>query len=111
MVQVLSAGNDATDTIPQVVLEEFKLGRFQSAHHRGCPDGHLQVEDGNGGNSNSGQFCGLLAADGPRPVFVSDSRRLTATIRFFQFYGDYPEQDFSFSIKYKFLENATARTR
>ncbi len=134
----------------QLVLEEFKLGRFQSPHHRGCPDGHLQVyggfgggggggaarkRSGGGGSGSSsssssssalssvvgGQYCGRLPRGAPRPVVRSGEAavaaggggdgggggggggRLVANVRFFQFSGDDPEDDFSLRLRYKFL--------
>ena len=92
----------------QITLEEFKLGRFESHHHRGCPDGHLQIVDG---HRRGGQFCGI-AGGAPRPVFVSESGAVTATIRFYHFYGNQQLDDnFSFTMRYKFLSNETAAAR
>ena len=66
-----------------------------------------------GGGGGGGQYCGRLPRGAPRPVFLSadgggdggDSSpsRLVATIRFYQFYGDDPEDDFSLRLRYKFL--------
>ena len=92
----------------QIILDEFKLGRFQSSHHRGCPDGHLQIIDG---GLRGGQYCGMVLPDKPRPVFISESDSLTATLRFFQFYGEQLENNFSFRMRYKFLANETAKSR
>ena len=93
----------------QLTLEEFKLGRFESYHHRGCPDGHLQIADG---SSRGGQFCGIgEGAPGSRPVFVSESGAVTATIRFYHFYGQQLDENFSFTMRYKFLSNKTAAAR
>ena len=94
----------------QLTLEEFKLGRFESHHHRGCPDGHLQIADG---PRRGGQFCGAVDARAPRPVFVSESAAVTATIRFYHFYNGNQRLDdnFSFTMRYKFLSNKTAAAR
>ena len=50
----------------QVTLQDFRLGRFQSHLHSGCPDGHLQITEAKaeglappGSGSGSGQFCGI----------------------------------------------------
>ena len=98
----------------QITLEEFKLGRFESHHHRGCPDGHLQIVDG---HRRGGQFCGSIALGGkrPKPVFVSESGAVTATIRFYHFYNGNQQRladdNFSFTMRYKFLSNETAAAR
>ena len=59
------------------------------------------------GNSNNnaagGQFCGIVGPRQQRPVFISETNKLTATIRFFQFYGEQLENNFSFRLRYKFL--------
>ena len=96
----------------QLTLEEFKLGRFESHHHRGCPDGHLQIADGHL-RRGGGQFCGAVDARAPRPVFVSESAAVTATIRFYHFYNGNQRLDdnFSFTMRYKFLSNKTAAAR
>ena len=97
----------------QLTLEEFKLGRFESHHHRGCPDGHLQIADGHLRRGGGGQFCGAVDARAPRPVFVSESAAVTATIRFYHFYNGNQRLDdnFSFTMRYKFLSNKTAAAR
>lgn len=93
----------------QLTLEEFKLGRFQSSHHRGCPDGHLQIVDG---PVSGGQFCGLVDdSTRIRPVFVSETGNLKATLRFYQFHGEELDDNFSVRIRYKFLNNDTAVSR
>ena len=83
-------------------MDEFKLGRFQSSHHHGCPDGHLQIEDG---ELSGGQYCGIVWPDRPRPVYISETKSITATLRFMQFYGEEElENNFAFRLRYKFLE-------
>ena len=49
----------------EVSLQEFRLGRFQSHLHHGCPDGHLTITEAKpgapsppGSGSGTGQFCG-----------------------------------------------------
>ena len=102
-------GKSLQHSSSQLTLEEFKLGRFESYHHRGCPDGHLQIVDG---ASGGGQFCGIAeGAPGTRPVFVSESGAVTATIRFYHFYGQQLDENFSFTMRYKFLSNKTAAAR
>ncbi len=109
----------------QLTLEEFRLGRFQSPHHRGCPDGHLSVYGGHAtlkassSYSLGGQYCGRLPKSSPRPIFISQpvspegnnegGGRLVATIRFYQFYGDDPEDDFKLKLRYKFLPDRRLR--
>ena len=55
---------------------------------------------------------GLLNTPRPRPVFVSETGAVTATIRFYHFYGNQQLDDnFSFAMRYKFLSNKTAAAR
>jgi hypothetical protein len=91
----------------QLTLDEFKLGRFESYHHRGCPDGHLQIADG---VNRGGQFCGA-SRGAARPVFVSEANAVTATIKFYHFYGDELDENFSFRMRYKFVSNRSAIAR
>jgi hypothetical protein len=68
---------NSTPTPLQVLFEEFRLGRFQSHHVGGCPDGYLRIRDGDwrpiaaaadpaatsdrplsGASWEPGQFCG-----------------------------------------------------
>jgi len=93
---------------PQIVLEEFRLGRYASSRNRGCPDGHLQMVDGSG--TVGGHYCGALKGR-KRPVFVSESPSLTAFVRFYQFYGDRPEDDFRLRLRYRFLPRTSAVAR
>ena len=56
-------------------------------------------------------FARCVVESGTRPVFLSESSTLTATIRFFQFHGQDLDANFSFRIRYKVISNATAITR
>ena len=52
----------------QILFEEFRLGRFQSYHVGGCPDGYLRMREGDwrqllpsptsASGWEPGQFCG-----------------------------------------------------
>ena len=67
---------------------------------------------GNSHNAGGGQFCGIVGPRQQRPVFISETNKLTATIRFFQFYGEELENNFSFRLRYKFLsKEASIATR
>ena len=45
-------------------------------------------------------------------MFVSETGAVTATIRFYHFYGNQQLDDnFSFTMRYKFLSNQTAAAR
>ena len=92
----------------QLTFEEFKLGRFRSFQHNGCPDGHLQIRDG---PRLGGQYCGIAWANGARPVYISENGNVSVILRFYQFYGEELENNFSFRLRYKFLDSSTARIR
>jgi len=93
----------------QVTLQDFRLGRFQSHIHNGCPDGHLQITEAKaealpppGSGSGSGQFCGITN-NKTRPSYLSTTNTVTLTVQFFQFWADNLDNSFLFSLRYRIL--------